>query len=60
MDIDNNNEVNTEESNEDKIKSFHEFGLDDRILKVWIFFFFTLTFIIYAIEYLFSKELTLI
>lgn len=34
MDIDNNNEVNTEESNEDKIKSFHEFGLDDRILKV--------------------------
>ncbi|KAG8041054.1 hypothetical protein G9C98_002042 [Cotesia typhae] len=33
MDIDNDNEVNTEESNEDKIKSFHEFGLDDRILK---------------------------
>ncbi|KAH0548372.1 probable ATP-dependent RNA helicase DDX56 [Cotesia glomerata] len=33
MDINNDNEVNTEESNEDKIKSFHEFGLDDRILK---------------------------
>lgn len=34
MDSDNDNEVNKEETSEDKIKSFHEFGLDDRILKV--------------------------
>ncbi|XP_008558990.1 probable ATP-dependent RNA helicase DDX56 [Microplitis demolitor] len=33
MDSDNDNEVNKEETSEDKIKSFHEFGLDDRILK---------------------------
>lgn len=27
-------EVNVDEENEEKFKGFHEFGLDDRILKV--------------------------